>query len=153
MRTSAEEANKELTKTESKLRGEMGDVKGSLVSKVDSDVAAVSLLPLSFPLSLAFSLPFACSFSLSLFILARALARARARADWQSASDVFDVFPLRDAHDPDGSGCDQVKKQVERVLDTSLEQFEELLGQTARRDDVVKALAAKADRVEVCLAS
>jgi hypothetical protein len=27
---------------------------------------------------------------------------------------------------------------VERVLDTSLEQFEELLGQTARRDDVVK---------------
>ena len=63
------------------------------------------------------------------------------------------MFPLRDAHDPDGSGCDQVKKQVERVLDTSLEQFEELLGQTARRDDVVKALAAKADRVEVCLAS
>ena len=47
--------------------------------------------------------------------------------------------------------CGQVKKQVERVLDTSLEQFEELLGQTARRDDVVKALAAKADRVEVCL--
>ena len=30
------------------------------------------------------------------------------------------------------------KKQVERVLDTSLEQFEELLGQTARRDDVVR---------------
>ena len=46
-----------------------------------------------------------------------------------------------------------MKKQVERVLDTSLEQFEELLGQTARRDYVVKALAAKADRVEVCLAS
>ena len=60
MRTSAEEANKELTKTESKLRGEMGDVKGSLVSKVDSDVAAVSFshppfppppLPPAFPLS------------------------------------------------------------------------------------------------------
>ena len=38
---------------------------------------------------------------------------------------------------------------MERALDTSLEQFEELLGQTARRDDVVKALAAKADRSDL----
>jgi hypothetical protein len=41
--------------------------------------------------------------------------------------------------------------QVERVLDTSLEQFEELLGQTARRDDVVKALNAKVSKKEVTL--
>ena len=82
VRTTAEEANKELTKTESKMRGELGDLKSSMSSKVDTDVGAV-------------------------------------------------------------------RKQVERVLDTSLEQFEELLGQTARRDDVVKALASKADKSEV----
>jgi len=41
MRAVGEEANKELTKTELKLRGELGDVKSSLGSKFDSDVAAV----------------------------------------------------------------------------------------------------------------
>jgi len=41
MRAVGEEANKELTKTEIKLRGELGDVKSSIGSKVDSDVAAV----------------------------------------------------------------------------------------------------------------
>jgi hypothetical protein len=47
--------------------------------------------------------------------------------------------------------CIHTHTQVERVLDTSLEQFEELLGQTARRDDVVKALNAKVSKKEVTL--